>query len=154
MKKREEIALKHPKDPKAFFKYWNEIIILERNKRVWIVTDDMIADMISNKKSHQLVTELFIKGRKLNIPLVFITQSYFWVPKDIRLNTRHFFIMSISNRRELQDIAISHSFDINLDEFKRLSRRYRVDRYSFFVIDTTLPSDNPLHFHKNLLEEV
>ena len=114
----------------------------------------MIADMISNKKSHQVVTELFIRGRKLNIPLVFITQSYFWVPKDIRLNTRHFFIMSISNRRELQDIAISHSFDINLDEFKRLSRRYRVDRYSFFVIDTTLSSDNSLHFHKNLLEEV
>ena len=110
--------------------------------------------MISNKKSHQVVTELFIRGRKLNSPLVFITQSYFWVLKDIRLNTRHFFIMRISNRRELQDVAISHSFDINFDEFKRLSRSYRVDRYSFFVIDTTLPSDNPLHFHKNLLEEV
>ena len=66
-----------------------------------IVFDDMIADMIHNKNSNSIVTELFIRARKLNISLVFITQSYFKVPKDVRLNTTHFFIMKIPNKREL-----------------------------------------------------
>ena len=64
-----------------------------------IVFDDMIADMIHNKKLNSKVTELFIRGRKLNISLVFITQSYFKVPKNVRLNTTHFFIMKIPNKR-------------------------------------------------------
>ena len=68
----------------------------------------MIPDMINNKKLNSIVTELFIRGRKLNISLVFITQSYFKVPKDVRPNTTHFFIMKIPNRRELQQIAINH----------------------------------------------
>ena len=65
--------------------------------------------MINNKKLNSVVTKLFIRGRKLNISLVFITQSYFKVPKDVRLNTTHFFIMKISNKREFQQIAINHS---------------------------------------------
>ena len=68
----------------------------------------MIADMIHNKKLNSIVTELFIRGRKLNIFLVFITQSYFKVPKDVRLNTSHVFIAKIPNKRELQQIAINH----------------------------------------------
>ena len=72
----------------------------------------MIADMIKNKKLNSIVTELFIRGRKLNISLVFITQSYFKVPKDVRLNTTHFFIVEISNKRELQQIALNHSSNI------------------------------------------
>ena len=72
----------------------------------------MIADIIHNKKLDSIVTELFIRGRKLNISLVFITQSYFKVPKDVRLNTSHFFIAKIPNKRELQQIAINHSWDI------------------------------------------
>ena len=68
----------------------------------------MIPDMIYNKKLNSIVAELFIRGRKLNISLVFITQSYFKVPKDVRPNTTHFFIMKIPNRRELQQIAINH----------------------------------------------
>ena len=71
----------------------------------------MIADMIYNKKLNSIATELFIRGRKLNISLVFIKQSYFKVPKDARLNTTHFFIMKIPNKRELQQIAINHSSD-------------------------------------------
>ena len=63
--------------------------------------DDMIADMIHNKKLNSIVTELLIRGKKLNISLVFISQSYFKVPKDIRLNTTHFFIAKIPNKREL-----------------------------------------------------
>ena len=69
----------------------------------------MIADMLSNKKRNSLVTELFIRGRKLNISIVFITQSNFSVPKKIRLNSTHYFIMKIPNIRALQQIAFNHS---------------------------------------------
>ena len=69
----------------------------------------MIANRINNKKLNSIVTELFIRGRKLNISLAFITQSYFKVPKDVRLNSTHFFIIKIPNKRELQQIALNHS---------------------------------------------
>ena len=70
-----------------------------------MIFDDMIADMINNKKLNPIVTELFIRGRKLNISIASITQSYFKVSKDVRLNPTHFFIMKILNKRELQQIA-------------------------------------------------
>ena len=76
----------------------------DKENKILIVFDDMIPDMINNKKLNSVVTELFIRGRKLNISLVFITQSYFKVPKDVRLNTTHFFIMKTSNNRELQQM--------------------------------------------------
>ena len=79
-------------------------IIFEKKCKVFIVVDDMIVDMINNKKLNPLITELFIRGRKINISIVFITQSYFKVPKDVRLNSTHFFIMKILNKRELQEI--------------------------------------------------
>ena len=110
----------------------------------------MIADMINNKKINSIVTELFIRGRKLNISLVFITKSYFKVPKDVRLNTTHFFIMKIPNKRELQQIAINHSSDINTKDFANIYRKCTAEPYSFLVNDTTLASDNPLRFRKNL----
>ena len=75
---------------------------LDTEQKILIVFDDMIADMIRNKKLNSIVTELFIRGRKLNISLVFITQSYFKVPKDVRLNTSHFFIAKIPSKREIQ----------------------------------------------------
>ena len=74
---------------------------VHKERKILIVFDDMIADMINNKKLNSIVTELFIRGRKLNISLVFITQSYFKVPKDVRLNSTHFFVMKIQNKREL-----------------------------------------------------
>ena len=74
----------------------------------------MIADMINNKKLNSIVTELFIRGRKLNISLTFITQSYFKVPKDVRNNSIHFFMMKIPNKRKLLQIAINHSSDLIL----------------------------------------
>ena len=75
-----------------------------RNKiqKILIVFDDIIADILSNKKLRLIVTELLIRGRKLNISLVFITQSYFVVPKNIRLNSTHYFVMKIPNKREPQ----------------------------------------------------
>ena len=112
----------------------------------------MIADMIHNKKRSSVVTKLFIIGRKSNISLVFITQSYFKVPKDVRLNTSHFFIAKIPNKRELQQIAVNHSSDINTNDFANIYRKCTNESYSFLVIDTMLASNNPLRFRKNLFD--
>ena len=112
----------------------------------------MIADMISNNKLNPIVTELLIRGRKLNISIVFITQSYFKVPKDVRLNSTHFFIMKIPNKRELQQIALNHSSDINFKDFMNIYKKCTKEPYSFLVNDTTLPSDNPLRFRKNIIK--
>ena len=89
-------------------------------KNVQIAFDDVIADMINNRKLNLVVTELSIRGRKLNISIVFITQSYFKVPKDVRLNSTHFFIMKIPNKRELQQIALNHSSDIDFKDFIKI----------------------------------
>ena len=107
--------------------------------------------MIKNKRLNPIVTELFIRGRKLNISIVFITQSYFKVPKDFRLNSTHFFIMKISNKRELQQIALNHSPDIDFKDFLKIYKKYTKEPYSFLVNDTILPSDDPLRFRKNIL---
>ena len=122
-----------------------------KNRKVLIVFDDMIADIIDNKKLNPIVTELFIRGRKRNISIVFITQSYFKVPKDVRLNSTHFFIVKISNKRELQRIALNHSSDIVSKGFMKIFKKYTTEPYSFLVNDTTLPSDDPLRFRKNFL---
>ena len=76
--------------------------------------DDMVANMLSNKKLNQVVTELFIRGRKLNISLVFITRSHFAVPKKIKLNSNHYFINKIPNKKEIQQISFNHPSDIEL----------------------------------------
>ena len=123
---------------------------LNKENKILIVFDDMIADMIHNKNLNSVVTELFIRGRKLNISLIFITQSYFKVPKDVRNNSTHFFIMKIPNKRELQQIAINHSSDINTKDFIEIYRKCTDKPYSFLVIDTTLPSNDSLRFRKNL----
>ena len=107
--------------------------------------------MIINKKLNSIVTKLFIRGRKLNISIFFITQSYFKVPNDVRLNSTHFFITKILNKRVLQQIALNHSSDIDFKDFMKIFKKYTAEPYSFLVNDTTLPSDNPLRFRKNLL---
>ena len=93
-----------------------------------------------------------IRGRKLNISTFFITQSYFKVPKDVRLNSTQFCIIKIPNKRELQQIALNHPSDINFKVFIKIYRKRTADPYSFLVNDTTLLSDNPLRFRKNLLK--
>ena len=108
--------------------------------------------MINNNKLNPVVTELFIRCRKLNISFVFIMQSYFKVPKDVRLNSTYFFIMKIPNKRELQQIALNPSSDIDFKDFMKIYKKYTKEPYSFLVNDTTLPSDDPLKFRKNLLE--
>ena len=110
----------------------------------------MIADMIGNKKLNSIVTELFIRSRKLNISLAFITQSHSKIPKVVRLNTTHFFIIKIPNKRQLQQIAINHSSDIDFKDFVKIYKKCIDKPYSFLVNDTTLASDNPLRLRKNL----
>ena len=95
-----------------------------KKPKVLIIFDDMIADMINNNKLNPIVTKLFIRGRKLNISIVFITKSYFKAPKDVRLNSTHFFIMKIPNKRELQQIALNHSSDIDFKDFMNIYKKY------------------------------
>ena len=158
IKKRESIGLKHFNDPNAFIQYSNDTRNVYKNindynpnkeDKILIVFDDRIADLINNKKLNSIVTELFIRGRKLNISLVFNTQPYFKVPKDVRLNTSHF-IMKMPNKRELQQIAFNHSFDISFKDFINVYKKYTDKQYTFLVNDATLASDNPLRFRKNL----
>ena len=106
------------------------------------------------KKRNPVVTELFIRGKKLNISLVFITQSYFSVPKIIRLDSTHYFIMKIPNKEELQQIAFNHSSGIHFQNFLNLYKMCTAKPYSFLVIDATLASDNLLRFRKNLVDRI
>ena len=106
--KREGVGINHFNDPKAFIEYSNcerevykNIDNYNPNKQFF---DDMITDMIHNKKLNSIVTEFFIKGRKLNMSLAFITQSYFKVPKDVRVNTTHFFISKIPNKENFEKL--------------------------------------------------
>ena len=105
--KQESTGLKHFNVSQAFTKYSNnmdniykniEEYNLNKKSKILIVFGDMIADILSNKKLVSIVTKLFIRGRKLSIALVFIRQSYFKVPTDVRLNTMYFFIMKIPNK--------------------------------------------------------
>ena len=121
-----------------------------RKRKILIVFDDMIADIMSNKKFQAVITELFIRCKKLNISLVFITQSYFSVPKDVRLNSTHYLIMKINSRKELQNIVINYFAGIDYNDFVKINREYTKEPYSFLTIDNTLPASDPLRFRKNL----
>ena len=122
-----------------------------RKPKVLIVFDDMIADIMTNKKFQQILEELFTRSRKINISLVFISKSYFSVPKNVRLNCMHYYIMKISNQIELSNIAQNHTSDIVYKDFLKMHRNYTKKPYDFFTIDNSLPSDNSLKYHQNLL---
>ena len=154
IKSRENAGIKHLNDSKAFIECSNTMDDIyeninnynpNRKRKILIVFDDIIADIMTNEKFQSLIKELFIRCRKLNISLVFITQSYFSVPKDVRLNSTHL-IMKINNRKELQNIAINHSADIEYQDFIKIYRECTREPYSFLTIDTTLSSSNPLRF--------
>ena len=123
--KRESTGLKHFNDPKAFIEYSNDMqdvyksideYNVDKERKMLIVFNDMIADMINNKKLNSVVTKLFIRRRNLNISLIFIAQSYFEVPKDVTLNSTHFIIMKTQNKRELLHI-LYQIFKIILSKF-------------------------------------
>ena len=113
IKRREDAGIKNLNDPSAFVEYSNTMDDVYRNtddhnpkrkRKFLIVFDDMVADIMTNKKFQVIFKELFIRCRKLSISFVFITQSYFSVPKEVRLNSTHYLIMKIHNRRDLQQI--------------------------------------------------
>ena len=108
--------------------------------------------MIGNKNLNPIVTELSVRGRKLNISLAFITQLYFKVPKDVRLNSAHYFVMKIPTKRELHQIAVNHSSDIDFNDFMKIYKKCTAEKHYFLVNDSTLASNNPLRFRKNLLK--
>ena len=112
----------------------------------------MIADIMTNKKFQTIIKALFIKCRKLNISLVFITQSYFSVPKDVRLNSTRCLIMKINNKRELQNITVNHSAEIDYQDFIKIYRECTKEPYNFLIIDTTLPASDLLRFRKDLFD--
>ena len=158
IKKREDVGRKHFQNPQAFIEYSSHINDVfpdineynpNKNRKIVIVFDDMIAEKLPPQ-----VTELFIRGRKLNISIIFITQSYFKTPKDIRLNATHYFLMKIPNKRELQQIAYNHSADIDFKDFMEMYKKCTQGSHDFLVVDTTLPAENPLRFRKNLMQPI
>ena len=163
IKKREDAGTKHLNDPEAFIECYNTMDDIyedidehnpSRERKIFIMFDDMIADIMKNKKFQAIIKELSIRSRKLNISLVFITQSYFSVPKVVRLNSTHYLIMKINNKRELQNIAINHSADIDYKDFMKFYRKCTSEPYYFLAIDTTLSACNPLRFRKNILNAI
>ena len=104
---------------------------LNKKRKILIAFDYMIADMLSNKRLSPIVTELFIKGRKLNISLAFITPSYFAVPKDIRLNATHYFIVKGPNKQKLKQIASQNLSDFGFEDFMNLYKK-RTEKPYFF----------------------
>ena len=159
IKNHENAGIKYVNDPKAFIECSNTIDDIyeniddynpNRKRKILTAFDDIIADIMTNKICQSIIKKLFIRCRKLNISLVFITQSYFSFPKSIRLNSTHYLIMKISNRQELQNIAIKHSADIDYKEFMKIYRECTKNCFNFLTINTTLPSGNPLRFRKNL----
>ena len=119
---------------------------LRKEHKIVLVFDDMIAEMLSNKKVHSIATQLFKRSRNLNIFLVFIARSYFVVPKYIRINSTHYFVMKIPTKQELQQITFNGSSDIDSEDFISLYKKCTAKTYSFLVIDTFLVSDNPFMF--------
>ena len=122
-----------------------------RKTKILIVFDDMIADIMSYKKFQALIKELFIRCRKLNVSLMFITQSYFSVPKDVRLNSTDYLIMKVSNKRKLKNTAVNHSAHIDYKDFMKIYRECTKEPYSLLTIDTTLPASDPLRFRTNIV---
>ena len=127
--KREQAGIKNSNNLYAFIEYSNDMNdVLEdinnynknRDKKVLIIFDDMIPDIMRSKKFKAIVKELFIRCRKLNISIVFITQSYFRTPKDARLNITHYILMKIGNKKELKSIAEENSVHLDFKDFKNV----------------------------------
>ena len=160
IKKRENVGKKHLNDSKAFIECSNAMGNVYENVddydpsrkiKILIAFDDMIADIMSKKEFQAVIKELFIRCRKLNILLVFITQSYFSVAKVVRLNSTPYLIMKINSKKELRNIAINHFADIYYKDFMKVYKEYTNEPYSFLTINKTLPASDPSRFKKDLL---
>ena len=143
--KREQGGIKNLNDPHTFIEYSSDMNgVLQdinnynknRNKKVLIIFDDMIADIMGSEKFKSIVKELFIRCRKLNISIVFITQSYFRTPKDTRLNSTHYILMKIGDKKELKSIAEENSGHLDFKEFLKIFNYCTREPYSFMMVDT------------------
>ena len=161
MNYREKAGIKNYNDPSAFIEYSNTVDDVfeniddyntKRKRRKLIVFHDMIADIMTNTKFQSIIKELFIRCRKLNISIIFITKSYFRTPKDARLNSTHYLLMKIHSRKELQNIAQGNSGDIDFKDFLKIYEDCTKEPHSFMTIDTTLPTSDPMRFRKNFSE--
>ena len=155
--------MKHLNNPNTFIECSNTMYDVYENihgynssgkRKILIIFDDMFADITTNKRFQAIIKELFIRCIKLNFSLVFITQSYFSVPKDVTLNSTHYLIMKTNNKRKLQNIAVYESADIDYQDFMKIYRECTRESYSFLTIDTSLPASNPLRFRKNVFESL
>ena len=155
---RKNSGIKHFNNPTAFIEYSNDMNDVftniddynkQRKRKVLIIFDDMIAAIMSSKNFKAIIKKLFTRCRKLNISIVFITQSYFRTPKDARLNSTHYVIMKIQSKKELQNIAQENSGDIDFKDFLKIYKDYTSEHYSCMIIDTTVPSGHPMRFRKN-----
>ena len=143
--KREQAGIKNLNDPHAFIEYSNDMNdVLDninnynknRDKKVLIIFDDMIADIMRSEKFKAIVKEIFIRCRKLNISIVFITQSYFRTPKDAILNSTHYILMKIGNKKELKSIAEEYSGHLDFKDFSKIYSYCTKEPYSFRMVDT------------------
>ena len=163
MKKCKDAGIKHVNNPNAFIECLNTMDDVYENiddynpireRKRLIVFDDMIVDIMTNRRFQAIVKELFIRCRTLIVSLVFITQFYFSVPKDVRLNSTHYLIMKINNRTELQNVAINHSADTDYQDFMKIYRECTKEPYNVLAINTTLPASNPLGFRKKMFDSL
>ena len=134
--KREQAGIKNLNDPHAFIEYSSDMSDVLEDKKVLIIFDDMIADIMRSEKFKAIVQELFIRCRKLNIAIVFITQSYFRTPKDARLNSTHYILMKMGNKKELKSIAEENSGHLDFKNFLKIYNYCTKDQYSFMMVDT------------------
>ena len=142
--KREQSGTKNLNDPKAFIEYSDDMNdVLDdinnynknRNKKVSIIFDDMIADIMRSETFKAIIKELFIRCRKLNISIVVTTQSYFRAPKDARLNSTHYILMKIGNKKELKSIAEEKSGHLDYKDLLKMYNYCTKEPYSFMMID-------------------
>ena len=160
---REKAGMKNVNNPTAFIEYSNTMddvfknidgYNIKRKRKILIVFDDMIVEIMTDKNFKSIIKELFIRSRKLNISIVFITQSYlllhnvFRTPKDARLNSTRYLLMEIQNKKELQNIAQENSGDIDYTDFMKIYRKCTSEPYSFMLIDTALPSGDPMNLER------
>ena len=143
--KKYQAGIKNLNDPHAFIEYSSDMNdVLEdiknynknRNKKVLIIFDDMITDIMRSEKFKAIVKELFIRCRKLNISIVFITQPYFRTPKDARLNSTHYILMKIDNKKELKSIAEKNSDHLDFKDILKIYNYCTNEPYSFMMVDT------------------
>ena len=157
--KREQAGIKNLNDPHTFIEYSNDMDdVLDdinnynknRDKKILIVFDDMIADIEYNKNFKRIIKELFYRAHKINVSIVFITQSYFRALKDARLNSTHYILMKIGNKKELKSIAAEKSDHLDYKDFFKMYNYCTREPYSFMTIDARPTAT--MVFKKNFTE--